>query len=225
MITELFDANLERLRLINTGQSPTGKEVNKTLLMENFLMATYDLGFLLSNEPCLHKSLDFQLYVEESVLLWPTVRHRIRGFIHRTEVILNYAFQGDEWLRVCHRRSAIEFFKDFYQGTSLENRVKALEISALDEKIRRVGEVEGYLENEEIPAAMPPEHWWWWYPALPPEHERLSQHSKLTSNGSNGHQQSQLSDFTQNEAIVSQRGASVFSRGKSAYQELAQGTD
>jgi len=223
MITEIFDANLRRLRLINTGQSPTGKEVNKALLMENFLMATYDLGLHLSNKPCWHKSLAFQSYIEESILLWPTVKLWVSGFIHRTEVILNYAFQENEWVRVCHRRSTIEFLKELYQGTSLENRVKVLEVSVLDEKIRRVGEIEGYLEDQEIPAAMPLSHWWWWYPpALPLDHDHPWERDQLTSNG---HHQI---DFTLNEIMPSQRGAAtlaVFSRRKSAYQELAKAAD
>ncbi|MGB0387713.1 MAG: hypothetical protein ACPGWR_23090 [Ardenticatenaceae bacterium] len=166
MIHEILHTNLRRLRTINAAQSPTGKKVDRALLMENFLMATYDLGLMLSNEPCLKESLDFIEYIEDSIFLLEPYKRRISDFIQNTEFILNYTFQGNEWKKVCTSRSAIEFLKEFYQDTGFAT--KAWCTCALDEKIRRVGEIEGYLSHEEIPVGMPSPHWWWWYPTLPP---------------------------------------------------------
>jgi hypothetical protein len=167
MIQEILHTNLRRLRIINTGQSPTGQKVDRALLMENFLMATYDLGLLLSNEPCLKESLDFIEYIEDSIFLLQPLKGRISDFIQDTEFILTYAFQGNEWLQVCRNRSAIEFLKTFYQTTIKTKVAKAWHACVLDKKIRRVGEIEGLI-SEEIPVGIPSSHWWWWYPALPP---------------------------------------------------------
>jgi hypothetical protein len=90
-------------------------------------------------------------------------------FLHDTENVFVLAFQHDEWLEVCRRRSALEFLVDISEGTSFEVYAKTLDTLKLDALIADVGEREGYLAANLIPTGIPPEHWWWWYPNSPPE--------------------------------------------------------
>jgi hypothetical protein len=96
-------------------------------------------------------------------------RHRIEEYIRRTESIFAIGFQADEWVQVSMHRSAVEFLTEFSQGTGFEIGANTLDTLTLDNLIMEVGEREGYLSEEKIPAGIPPSHWWWWYPNSPPD--------------------------------------------------------
>jgi hypothetical protein len=60
-----------------------------------------------------------------------------------------------QWLR---DRSAIEYLRDLYRGTSIEAYVQDLDTEDLDELIRFKAH---YFGGSGRPEGAPPHHWWW----------------------------------------------------------------
>jgi len=91
----------------------------------------------------------------------------LHQYLFRTENILTNEFYGDEWNKVCSRRSNIEFLREMYHDYFDPDWNLFLDCENLDDMLRQKGDYEGGLSESQIPAGTPSSHWWWWYPEKP----------------------------------------------------------
>ncbi len=80
-------------------------------------------------------------------------------------------FGGDVgWRNICYGRSALSFFCDIFDGQipDDERGPFAEDLRGTDQTIRKKGDFEGHISDEEIPDGIPRDHWWWWYPRRAP---------------------------------------------------------
>jgi hypothetical protein len=162
-----MDSNLTYLALLRDGSQADGTEVDRDEMVELFLDGTFQLATSAGPED--RDTPEFRDYVRESSALIDEFQHRVQDYVRRTERQARPAFQANEWEQICRRRSAIEFLRELSRGTDYELRTLTLDTRALDDLLLDVGQREGYLDPDRIPAGVPPDHWWWWYPNDPPD--------------------------------------------------------
>ncbi len=88
----------------------------------------------------------------------------LHTYLFDTEGILLNEFHGNEWIRVCKRRSNIEFLRSLYHDYFDPDWSLFLDCENLDYMLKQKGDFEGGLSDNEIPEGTPPAHWWWWHP-------------------------------------------------------------
>ena len=165
----LLDRGLQYLHMMEAGHSPDGQEVDRASMLERYLDTTSALALQADDDPAARAEL--AEYMNESAPVLMEFRHRLDDYIRRTTAIMDIGFQADEWIDVSKRRSAIEFLTELSKGTPFEFGASSLDTLELDSRMMEVGDHEGYLSADRIPAGTPPSHWWWWYPNPPPESE------------------------------------------------------
>lgn len=136
-------------------------------LIEPFLDITYHLGLALHAADALDRA-DVVEYRREAGSLLAPYRSVVQHAVDRCVQRFTPAFQLDEWLLLCRRRSAFAFLQELSESTEFEVASSTIDLGALDQLIGNVGVDEGGLGPDEVPTAMPAEHWWWWYPESPP---------------------------------------------------------
>ena len=164
MIGELLDQNRAALRRLDATDDYDDKTIELASFLENHLA----LGLLLARSPELRSEPEVEAYLAETVPILERNRFHLKTFPRAIERTLALPFEDDEWRRVVEQRSAFEFFKELYDGTALAPDLAAVDLAPVDARLREIGEVEGYLDAESIPADLPTSHWWWWAPAQPP---------------------------------------------------------
>lgn len=154
MLKELFKENMERLEILKTGISPDNKEVDKELLIENFMSSTYEIGI---EKEKANENREFSEYITKTQALVSEMEHRIHFYIKNIDRMMNHTFYANEWREICMKRSAVEFLKEFYINAHLDREY----IQYLDDRILETGEREGKLPKSDIPDTIPDAHWWW----------------------------------------------------------------
>jgi hypothetical protein len=127
----------------------------------------YELGLLLHRHSEAFDEARFRELLEESAELMPVALTPIEAYVGDTERKFSSAWELDEWIWVCNRRSATEFLFELYRDTPFAEHLSRVDASRIDELLRERGHDEGWLPPEKIPEGIPPSHWWWWYPADP----------------------------------------------------------
>lgn len=83
--------------------------------------------------------------------------------------IFNWAGRCHKSLHECAsstRWPSIEALREVFAGSEAEDDLaRNLDTQELDESMREIGEVEGPVDLERVPAGVPESHWWWRYPA------------------------------------------------------------
>lgn len=149
------------------------KAPGSSAAMQLFMRKTLELYLLMQNEPATKSNPKLCDYLNKSAsLLSAKGAFRFRGY-HITMFLMDlsdtlaHSFYGGEWETVvCPKRSQIEAFNEIYKETSYKEFVDE-DLEDIDTEIKRVGGVEGFLSQEQIPHGMPFSHWWWWYPNEP----------------------------------------------------------
>lgn len=139
-------------------------EVTDELL--EFLGAVADLG----RDPALAASPDAKAFLQDTAPLIRPRRVALHEYVATAERIARQEFHGDDWRRLCERRSTIELVRSFYRDlVDVDWDESFMDVSDLDHVMRGKGEEEGFLKPEQIPANTPRSHWWWWAPKPPPD--------------------------------------------------------
>jgi hypothetical protein len=129
-----------------------------------FLAALFDVALVYGADPAAVGALG--AFVNETA---PDIRKLVVPLSFYPGELLD-SFEGiwedDEWVQLCRRRSALQFFLDLYGGSEAWSVMDAIREAsvALDAYIRERGMLEGCLSDEEIDPAIPRTHWWWWLP-------------------------------------------------------------
>ena len=169
MAVDLLADNLKKLQTLEDAVHNQDTTTDREELVEDFMSATYELGRQTVQDPATKESAEFSDYKNQAAVILNDYTHRLQTYVQRTDSIFAVAFQHDEWIAVCKRRSAIEFLREFSEGTSFElSSLSLVDTGDLDDNIMAVGENEGHLDPSKIPPGIPGSHWWWWYPDTSP---------------------------------------------------------
>jgi hypothetical protein len=135
--------------------------------VSQFMNGTMEIYLALKADPSIREDPEFQHYISKSAgkLTWFT--NYIVLFMSKIEQDLHSTFYDNEWLHLCSKRSSIDALKEMYRNTCLEEHFPDIDTEDLDDHMSSVGDYEGYLSAEKIPAGIPHSHWWWWYPEKP----------------------------------------------------------
>jgi hypothetical protein len=85
------------------------------------------------------------------------------AYVHFTLITADDA-NDDEWYDLCIRRTAIELVREHCPFLEPALEQAGLSIAEIDAELRRVGEDQGPVASEYVPAGMPDSHWWWKHP-------------------------------------------------------------
>lgn len=165
MLTELLDANLAALRRLDTADDYDDKRT----AADEFVDGHLPLGLAIAAAPELRYDRATTDYLYATAPLVERNLSFIESHADETRRTLGLPFDGeDEWGRVCARRSAFEFVRELYAESSAAERLAAIDLGELDDRLRFVGAREGQAAAE-LPADLPTSHWWWWLPGDPPD--------------------------------------------------------
>jgi hypothetical protein len=89
----------------------------------------------------------------------PLVLLVLDRYVYRISWMLSTSWEDREWIEVCSRRSAIEFFRKLLAVAASE---ESLNTTGIDEQIRERGKTEAYVPDSERIPGIPRSHWWWW---------------------------------------------------------------
>jgi hypothetical protein len=95
-------------------------------------------------------------------------RVELHEYVDDTERMARQEFYGDDWRRLCERRSTIEFVRTLYRDlVDVDWDETFMDVYELDRVLRNKGEDEGFLKPDQILAGTPTSQWWWWLPKVP----------------------------------------------------------
>jgi hypothetical protein len=154
---------MEDVRELMTGLSELAPRIGADEdLAETFLLGLARLALALEREPPLGDDGAVRDFLTST---GGDLRGAIGGidvFAYETRSRLDELLDPGDWAAISRRRSALQFLRDLYAGTPLEDDLPSL--AELDQRLRERCGGEGFLESDEIPEGMPESHWWWWCP-------------------------------------------------------------
>ena len=110
-----------------------------------------------------------QQFLRETTPLLRKAYLPLGDYISTLERLVGQELYGDDWFRICQRRSEIEFVQDLYKDLGEIEWNIFLDVENVDYMLKRCGDEEGPVARERVPPGTPASHWWWWYPQNPPE--------------------------------------------------------
>jgi hypothetical protein len=132
---------------------------------ETFMNCVFVIGQALELQPQLSDAEPVISFLKETEAQLDNLLYPVSRYVVQTTYILASSWEAEEWVKVCRRRSAIEFFRQLF---AISETNEYLDTEEVDELTRTRGQDEGYLKESSIPEGIPPSHWWWWYPNSPP---------------------------------------------------------
>lgn len=100
-------------------------------------------------------------FLEKSAPVIAPHLSRLQGEqIARMDDKIRTIWESDEWLTLCHLRSALSALAELY-APHIPEAENLADDEDLDEDIRFKAETEAYLPPGAVPANMPDSHWWW----------------------------------------------------------------
>jgi hypothetical protein len=132
-----------------------------------FMMDVLDLGLLLEAEPS--RRAEIRGFLDQTAPHLDRELGIIERFASEIESRSETGWSEDPslWEDLCTRRSAVAFFVEIYQDSSLAPRLPFIDQARLD-LLMRDRSCHAFLEPGDVPAHMPTRHWWWWLPDDPP---------------------------------------------------------
>jgi hypothetical protein len=133
----------------------------------SFMMDIFELGLLLEADPS--RRPEIRGFLNETAPHLDQEIGIIERFAWDTRMRSETGWSEDphQWLDLCTRRSALAFFFELYEDTSLAARLPFIDQAGLDQLMRDLS-CHAFLEAGDRPAHMPTRHWWWWLPDDPP---------------------------------------------------------
>lgn len=109
------------------------------------------------------------IFLKDTSRLILEASNPLHCYLFDAENILTNEFYDNEWIRVCQKRSTIEFLRYLYFDYIDTDWDLFMDCENLDDMLSQKGDFEGGWVDP-IPKGIPVSHWWWWYPEKPPAH-------------------------------------------------------
>jgi hypothetical protein len=130
---------------------------------EAFLTRLFDVGCLVQLHPELH-----DVWVRFRDDTAPALVRNAGGLAMFADDLQSRLsepnIEGDEWIDISRRRSALEFLGELYAGTEVASLRERWSPELLVELLRERCKIDGFIASKDIPQGVPRSHWWWWCP-------------------------------------------------------------
>jgi hypothetical protein len=162
----MIDDVLSRARDLADRLDRAADDRDALAYLGEFVAAQQGIANALYADDALRYTPEVEAYLDACAPILSRRRHLLARIVSDIQRPISGALEADEWFIACGRRSAIESLREVFAGSEVEDELaRNLDTEVLDARMREIGEVEGPVAPERVPAGIPDSHWWWRYPA------------------------------------------------------------